>query len=278
MQNQDYKKVIVTGATGFIGQNLIPYLLEKNYDITAISRNPEKAKRFKWFTKVKFIKADINNDQQCIDIGKNIGLFHLAWEGLPNYNSAHHYEENLPNNYNFIKKMVQSGIRQVLVSGTCFEYGFQSGPISSSAKTNPNNSYAIAKDNLHQHLKLFNKNTPFLLQWARLFYMYGNGQNPTSIIAQLDHAINNNETQFNMSGGEQLRDYLPIREVVEQLHKLFENSQAGTYNVCSGQPISIKRLVETRKLEKQSEINLNIGYYSYPDYEPMAFWGIKDIN
>ena len=60
MQNQDHKKVIVTGATGFIGQNLIPYLLEKNYDITAVSRSPEKAKRFKWFSKVKFIKADIN--------------------------------------------------------------------------------------------------------------------------------------------------------------------------------------------------------------------------
>jgi nucleoside-diphosphate-sugar epimerase len=278
LQNQDYKKVIVTGATGFIGQNLIPYLLEKNYDITAISRDPEKARKFKWFSKVKFIKADINNDQQLIDIGKNIGLFHLAWEGLPNYDSVHHYEENLPNNYNFVKKMVQSGIKHVLISGTCFEYGFQSGPISSSTRTNPSNSYAIAKDNLHQHLKLFNKNTPFLFQWARLFYMYGNGQNPTSIIAQFDHAINNNETQFNMSGGEQLRDYLPIKEVVEQLHKLFENSQAGTYNICSGQPISIRSLVEARKLEKQSEINLNLGYYSYPDYEPMAFWGIKDIN
>ena len=81
-----------------------------------------------------------------------------------------------------------------------------------------------------------------------------------------------------MSKGEQLRDYLPIREVVEQLHKLFENSQSGTYNVCSGQPISIRSLIEARKLEKQSDINLNFGYYSYPDYEPMAFWGIKDIN
>ena len=74
MLNQNYKKVIVTGATGFIGQNLIPYLLEKNYDITAVSRSPEKAKRFKWFSKVKFIKADINHDPHLIDIGKNIGL------------------------------------------------------------------------------------------------------------------------------------------------------------------------------------------------------------
>ncbi|MDA8800315.1 NAD(P)-dependent oxidoreductase [Amylibacter sp.] len=278
MGNNNKKKVIVTGATGFIGQNLIPYLIEKGYEITAISRNPQKAVDFDWFSKVDFIQKDISQHHEEVEIGENTGLFHLAWEGLPHYNSAHHYEENLPNNYNFVKKMIQSGIGQVLVTGTCFEYGFQSGPISSNTKTNPSNSYAIAKDNLHQHLKLFNEGTPFVFQWARLFYMYGNGQNPTSVIAQLDHAINNNETQFNMSEGEQLRDYLPITEVVEQLHKLFENSPAGTYNVCSGQPISIRSLVEARKLEKQSEINLNLGYFSYPDYEPMAFWGIKDIN
>ena len=278
MLNQDYKKVIVTGATGFIGQNLIPYLLEKNYAITAVSRSPEKAKRFKWFSKVKFIKADINHDPHLIDIGKNIGLFHLAWQGLPNYNSLHHFEENLPKNYNFLKIMVKSGITQILVAGTCFEYGFQSGPISSKSETDPKNAYAMAKDNLRQHLELLNINHPFLLQWARLFYMYGDGQSPHSIIPQLDTAINNNKKIFNMSKGEQLRDYLPIREVVEQLHKLFENSQSGTYNVCSGQPISIRSLIEARKLEKQSDINLNFGYYSYPDYEPMAFWGIKDIN
>ena len=97
------KKALITGVTGQDGSYLAEFLLEKNYDITAVSRSPEKAKRFKWFSKVKFIKADINHDPHLIDIGKNIGLFHLAWQGLPNYNSLHHFEENLPKNYNFLK-------------------------------------------------------------------------------------------------------------------------------------------------------------------------------
>ena len=101
MGNNNKKKVIVTGATGFIGQNLIPYLIEKGYEITAISRNPQKAVDFDWFSKVDFIQKDISQHHEEVEIGENTGLFHLAWEGLPHYNSAHHYEENLPNNYNY---------------------------------------------------------------------------------------------------------------------------------------------------------------------------------
>ena len=278
MINNVHKKVIVTGATGFIGQNLIPHLIKEGYEITAISRTPQQAKVFDWYTKVNFIQKDITQHHEEIDIGQNIGLFHLAWQDLPNYNSPHHYEKNLPSNYNFIKKMILSGIKHILVTGTCFEYGFQSGPISSSAKTHPNNSYAIAKDNLRQHLELLNNDHPFLLQWARLFYMYGRGQNSNSIIPQLDEAIDKNEKKFNMSEGEQLRDYLPIIKVVEQLHKLYEETKSGSYNICSGQPISIRNLVEARRLEKKSKIDLNFGYYPYSSLEPMAFWGIKDIE
>ena len=80
-----------------------------------------------------------------------------------------------------------------------------------------------------------------------------------------------------MSGGEQLRDYLPIEDIVEQLADLHESSRCGTYNICSGKPISVRRLVEKRVKESGSNIKLNLGYYPYPDYEPMEFWGIRDF-
>ena len=268
-------QVIVTGATGFVGQHLIPLLLQKNFEVIAMGRDQLKARQFDWVDKVKFVSLDYHKAENKFEPKQGAGLIHLAWQGLPNYTSPFHYEENLPKNYEFIKGMVASGVSKVLAIGTCFEYGLQFGPLSASMTAKPNNAYAQAKDSLRQHLDDFQKQTNFTFQWARLFYMYGQGQNPKSILAQLDTAIENGDPTFNMSGGEQLRDYLPIEEVALQLLAIFEKNESGVFNVCSGVPISIRRLVENRIHEKNATIKMNLGYYPYPEFEPMAFWGEK---
>ena len=91
---------------------------------------------------------------------------------------------------------------------------------------------------------------------------------------QLDAAIDQGAAIFNMSGGEQLRDYIAIEEAARLLVLILECPKlTGIINCCSGTPISVRRLVENRIAERKASIELNLGYYPYPDYEPMAFWG-----
>jgi len=274
--NSECRQLIVSGATGFIGQHLIPLLLADNYEVVAIARDEQKARAFDWYDKVRFISLDFHHDKLDFQPEPGASLVHLAWQGLPNYKSLFHLEENLPRNYDFIKQLVKAGVSNVMVTGTCFEYGFQYGPIAATARPMPANPYALAKDSLRQYLGHLQAESSFKLQWARLFYMYGQGQNPKSILAQLDTAIANGDSVFNMSGGEQLRDYLPVEAVAQQLLDILKSDQAGVYNVCSGEAISIRRLVEERIKERGASIHLNLGYYPYPDYEPMAFWGINN--
>lgn len=274
--NSDCRQLIVSGATGFIGQHLIPLLLAENYEVVAIARDEQKARAFEWYDKLRFISLDFHHDKLDFQPEPGASLIHLAWQGLPNYKSLFHLEENLPKNYDFIKQLVKAGVSNVLVTGTCFEYGFQYGPIAATARPMPANPYALAKDSLRQYLGHLQAESSFRLQWARLFYMYGKGQNPKSILAQLDTAIANGDSVFNMSGGEQLRDYLPVEAVAQQLLDILKSKQAGAFNVCSGEAISIRRLVEERIKESGASIHLNLGYYPYPDYEPMAFWGINN--
>ncbi len=271
--SSDSRQVIVSGATGFIGQHLVPLLLDQNYEVIAIARDEGKAKDFAWYPQVKFVAMDIYKNSTTLELKEGASLIHLAWQGLPNYKSLFHLEENLPKSYQFIKSLVHRGVRQVLVTGTCFEYGFQFGPLDRDTPTKPSNPYALAKDTLRQYLNYLKQEKLFKLKWARLFYMYGKGQNSKSIMAQLDSAIDAGDKIFNMSGGEQLRDYLPVQIVSEKLLAIFEDDCEGIFNVCSGKPISIRRLVEERIKERSSSIKLNLGYYPYPDYEPMAFWG-----
>ena len=131
------KKVIVTGASGFIGRYLIPILLKNNYEVVAISRDSKKCNTFDWYPYVKFYSIDISKEIKNLEIEPNTSLIHLSWDKLPNYNNLFHIEENFPNNYKFIKYLVSKGVNQVLVTGTCFEYGKQSGPIESSTICNP---------------------------------------------------------------------------------------------------------------------------------------------
>ena len=80
-----------------------------------------------------------------------------------------------------------------------------------------------------------------------------------------------------MSGGEQLRDYLPVEKVAEDIVKIaMQNKVNGIINCCSGIPMSIRKLVENYLAERQKKIYQDLGYYLYSDYEPMAFWGDVD--
>lgn len=267
-------KIAVTGATGFIGQNVvaelerrlispilvclpyseIPLPLSKHIIVQIDLRDPP---------------ADTFDLMERPDV-----IMHLAWGGLPNYKSLHHFEEELIAQYRFLKGLVESGLKNLLVTGTCFEYGMQSGMLSEDLETKPNNPYGFAKDTLHRELKFLKQINLFNLTWARLFYLYGDGQSQNSLFPQLKSAIERKEKKFNMSGGEQLRDYLPVSEVAKYLVALASNQQDnGTVNVCSGKPISVRKLVEGWIEQNGWSINLNLGHYPYPDYEPMAFWG-----
>jgi dTDP-6-deoxy-L-talose 4-dehydrogenase (NAD+) len=104
--------------------------------------------------------------------------------------------------------------------------------------------------------------------------MYGDGQHPKSLIAQLNQALDQGLDEFVMSGGEQLRDFLPVEEVVARLTALVERSEvSGIINICSGSPVSVRTLVESILNSKGREIKLRLGFYPYSNFEPMAFWG-----
>ena len=171
-RTKNSKNIIVTGATGFIGSKLVSLLVKRNYKVLVISRNPKKASNFNWFRKVKFLKYDLNKMKKKINFNENTGLIHLAWEGLPNYNSNFHVNKNLPNHYKFIRSLIIDGLKKVLVTGTCAEYGMVNGAISSKTKTFPLTPYAIAKDKLRLKLMTLNKKKKYKFQWPRIFFIY----------------------------------------------------------------------------------------------------------
>ncbi len=165
--------------------------------------------------------------------------------------------------------MVSSGLGSLLVIGTCFEYGHRWGSLHEELAPCPHTPYGFAKDTLRRQLEYLQSHYHFNLTCSRLFYLYGEGQAERSLFPQLEQACRRGERIFNMSGGEQLRDYLPVSEAASLIVALaLKQQNIGLINICSGRPISVRKLVENWIHQQGWSIELNLGYY-----EPMAFWG-----
>ncbi len=267
-------KVAVTGASGFIGRHVLVELERRSVVATAVLRSSSTASPS--LAKHTAARMDLQNlPPNAFELmGAPDVLIHLAWGGLPNYKSLQHFEQELPAQYRFLKGLVESGLKNIVVTGTCFEYGMQFGPLREDMETRPTTPYGFAKDTLRRQLEYLKNDQSFTLTWARLFYLYGDGQAENSLLPQLKGAVERRDKVFNMSGGQQLRDYLPITEVAKYLVSLaMGNRDNGIVNVCSGKPISVRKLVEGWIKENDWSIKLNLGHHPYPDYEPMAFWG-----
>lgn len=267
-------RVVVTGASGFVGRQVVRVLLERGVEVTAVTRSAERLAESGGAVRVVEMDLARAPENPVSHLGPADRLIHLAWDGLPNYFSTHHFEHELVNHYRFLKGCVAGGIDRLVVAGTCFEYGLSEGALAEDRTPRPVTTYGFAKDALRRQLEFLRKDSPFTLSWPRMFYLHGEGQSPNSLLGQLRAAVERGEREFPMSGGEQLRDYLPIGEAAELLVALtLRGGDDGAVNLCSGRPISVRRLVEEWIEARGWDIRPALGHYPYPTYEPMAFWG-----
>lgn len=130
-------KVAVTGASGFIGRYVLVELESRSVAATVVLRPASPAAPS--LARHAVARMDLQNPPP--DAFERMGspdvLIHLAWGGLPNYKSLQHFEQELPAQYQFLKGLVDSGLKNLVVTGTCFEYGMQSGPLREDRELPP---------------------------------------------------------------------------------------------------------------------------------------------
>ena len=141
----------------------------------------------------------------------------------------------------------------------------------------PANPYALAKDSCcASQLQHLQRELPFALTWARLFYLHGEGQAETALLPQLRHGGRaRGDARFPMSGGERLRDYLADRAGGRSPRRARREQRVSTASSTSAPGVRSRcaRSVEGWIAANGWPIGLDLGRYPYPAHEPMAFWG-----
>jgi len=264
-------KVLLTGHSGFIGQNLLKFLLKKRINLFVTKHN-----NIKIFKKKNINIIDLNNSLNQKKHLTNFDLvIHAAWSNLENYNSTNHIKKILPEHIKFLKKLIDLGAKNLIILGTCFELGDCFGEVKESQIMKPNTQYGKAKKKLYNKLISLQKKKKFNLTWMRIFYIYGPNQRNKSIFSMLKNfnAMQNGKV-FELTDGKQLRDYIHVTTLAKKIIDLsFLNKNFGIVNVCSGKPISVKNLVLKWKKKFKWKIKFKFGGKSLKKYEPNSFWG-----
>ena len=268
-------RVAITGATGFVGRHVLAALQRHDIDLVVTTRSPAAPASDDRVEIVRMDLADPGPDP-FVQLGSPDILVHLAWDGLPHYQSPRHVDIELPAQVAFLDACINGGLPRLVVTGTCFEYGLQSGELSETMPAAPVTAYGSAKDQLRRHLESRQRDRDFDLAWLRLFYVFGDGQAPTSLYSQLQAAIRRDAPSFDMSPGDQVRDFLPIADAATLIARIaLLTGDTGIVNLCSGQPVAVAGLVRDWLASAGATMALNLGHFPYPATEPMSFWGSR---
>jgi nucleoside-diphosphate-sugar epimerase len=239
------KKVVVTGAKGFIGRHTLKTLSDRNFEIHAIvSQNiPDiNLNNCHWHLANLL---DINPIKQLFEQIKPTHLLHFAWcYSMPGkYWQA---EDNflwVQASLEMLKQFQAQGGQRVVMSGTCAEYDWNHDYCSEFlTPKNPSSPYGICKNALQEMLQSYAKLTNLSSAWGRIFLPYGPYEYVDRLVPSVICSLLKGEPA-RCSHGQQMRDFLYVQDVADAFVALLESDVTGPVNIGSGQPMAIKDIV-----------------------------------
>jgi len=241
------KKVIVTGATGFVGHAVLPLLNDRGFEVHVVSRAGDK--RASKDPAQPLHRTDLFNRQevtQLLDSVKPTHLLHLAWITTPGkYLQSTENLLWLQHSLFLVESFAAAGGKRTVITGTCLEYDLSDGVLDEeSTPLRPATPYGAAKLGLHTALQQSAADLGISVGWARLFFLYGPYERPERLVPYVISQLLKGEPA-EVTAGRQERDYLHVRDAAEAITAFLDADDEGALNVGSGRTVPVGRIVDT---------------------------------
>lgn len=270
-------RVLLTGASGFIGAAVMRLLLKQGIETAALVSTGKPLNRLQdlegQYVRIEGRLADIPTLRPQLEAFHPDACIHLAWYAEPG--KYLYAPDNVPvmqQSLTLLQTLIEIGCQQFVGVGTCAEYDTDIGFLREDSPTKPATIYAACKLStglIGQHMAAA---AGIKFAWGRLFYLFGEHEDLRRLVPALIKSLRQGKP-FDATAGEQVRDYLHVDDVASALITMAQQNADGVYNIASGVPITMRQLMENIGDIVGAKDLIHFGAIPYRQWEPMFICG-----
>lgn len=235
-------KILVTGATGFLGRYVLDLCQREKIQIVAIGRRSQIGREG-----VEVVQADLLEVSDFDALIESLGathLLHLAWYAEHGkYWASPLNLRWVETTMRLVEAFCKNGGRRVVAAGTCAEYDWSHGYCrEDSTPADPASLYGIAKDAARRLVMGICRSYNVSYAWGRVFFPYGPGEASGRLIPSLISAFQGKSAPFGVNAIA-YRDFLHASDVADAFITLLRADETGIFNICSGESTQLGMIV-----------------------------------
>ena len=263
------KRVVITGARGFIGQQALQYLDREAFEIHCVTRDKDGESSHH---DVIWHITDLLDATESYDLFSSVRpthLLHFAWYTEPGkYWTSERNLDWINASLLMLKHFIKFNGERVVFAGTCAEYDWSYGFCSENVTPErPRTLYGVSKNSLRQVSESFCTQNDVSFSWGRIFFLYGPHEHPSRLVPSVITSLLKDE-QAKVTHGSQIRDFLYCEDVASAMVALLDSDVEGTVNIGSGVPVSIRDVVNKISLILGRTELIRYGAIQTPEDEP----------